>query len=120
MTARHIAVGVEGGALAAELDGRQFAAALESYAHGDEQARSPACCAAAGDLPTSLPPITLHPIYPKGGVHGDEQARSPVQCVDGPGVCSWRRAGALGCALRWRVCAVKADARQTPGSVRFT
>ena len=39
MTARHIAVGVEGGALAAELDGRQFAAALESYAHGDEQAR---------------------------------------------------------------------------------
>ena len=39
VTARHIAVGVEGGALTAELDGRQFAAALESYVHGDEQAR---------------------------------------------------------------------------------
>ncbi|KAK9821325.1 hypothetical protein WJX81_004610 [Elliptochloris bilobata] len=37
VTARHIAVGVEGGALTAELDGRQFAAALESYMHGDEQ-----------------------------------------------------------------------------------
>ena len=51
MTARHIAVGVEGGALAAELDGRQFAAALESYAHGDEQARLPTQCAAGPRMP---------------------------------------------------------------------
>lgn len=39
MIARHLAVGVEGGALAAELDGRQFAAALESYMHADEEVR---------------------------------------------------------------------------------
>ncbi len=39
MIARHLAVGVEGGALTAELDGRQFAAALESYMHADEEVR---------------------------------------------------------------------------------
>lgn len=39
ITARHLAIGVEGGALAAELDGQQLAAALDSHMHGDEQAR---------------------------------------------------------------------------------
>jgi hypothetical protein len=39
ITARHLAIGVEGGALAAELDGQHFAAALDSHMHGDEQAR---------------------------------------------------------------------------------
>ena len=39
VVARHMAVGVEGGALTAELDGRQFAAALESYMHADEEVR---------------------------------------------------------------------------------
>ena len=39
VVARHLAIGVEGGALTAELDGRQFAAALESYMHADEEVR---------------------------------------------------------------------------------